>query len=154
MDTYSEFKMSDDFFMANRNQNQNQNENGNRNGIQTNTYEELEKAYDIELERIEKSIGQKLTQEFYDTTLESLNADDFYTITFIRQAADSALEEMCDVEVTDDQHGYALFIGGRYYGLYNTMVLAQEAFQNVLNDNIHTFKVPVFPSIIPLQKCD
>lgn len=116
-----------------------------------NTYDELEKAYEIELDRIEKSIGQKLTQEFYDTKLESLNADDYYTITFIRQAADSALEELCNIEVDDNQSGYVLFIGGSFYGLYTTMIEAQTASQTLLNDSTRTFKVPVFSSIIPLQ---
>ena len=117
-----------------------------------NTYEELEKAYDIELKRIEESIGQKLTQEFYDTHLESLNADDYYTITFIRQAADAALEEICDVEVDDNQSGYTIFINGRFYGLYNTMIEAQNESQLLLNDSTRTFKVPVIASIIPLQQ--
>jgi hypothetical protein len=120
--------------------------------ISQNTYEELEKAYEIELERIEKTIGQKLTQEFYDTKLSELYPDDFYTITFIRQAADTALEERCDIVIDDDQHGYVLFISGNFHGIYNTMIEAQTASHNILNDSTRTFKVPVFSSIMLLEK--
>jgi hypothetical protein len=116
-----------------------------------NTLKELEDAYEIELARIEESIGQKLTQEFYDNKLEALNVDDYYTITLLRQAVDTALEELCDVEVDDNQKGYALFIGGKYYGIFDTMILAQEYTSELLENPDNKFKVPIFPSIIPLM---
>lgn len=119
-----------------------------------NTYEDLERAYTIELDRIEQSIGKKLTQEVYDNELFKINEDDFYTITFIRQAADSALEDMCDIEVDNNQTGYALFIGGKFYGLFDTMILAQSASRGLLGDSNNTFSVPIFSSIIPLMQTD
>ena len=121
---------------------------------QGNTNEDLERAYKIELDRIEQSIGKKLTQEVYDNELFKINEDDFYTITFIRQAADSALEDMCSIEVDDNQTGYALFIGGKCYGLFDTMILAQAASRGLLGDSTNTFKVPIFSSIIPLMHTD
>jgi len=119
---------------------------------QSNSYEDLERAYNIELDRIESSIGKKLTQEVYDNELFNLNEDDYYTITFIRQAADSALEDMCDIEVDDNQHGYCLFIGGKCYGIFDTMILAQAASRDLLENPANKFKVPIFSSIIPLMQ--
>jgi hypothetical protein len=119
-----------------------------------NTCNDLERAYEIELDRIEQSIGKKLTQEVYDNELFNINEDDFYTITFIRQALDAALEETCSIEVDDNQYGYCLFIGGKCYGIFDTMILAQAASSTLLSDSGNEFRVPVFSSIIPLMHTD
>ena len=116
-----------------------------------NTCNDLQRAYEIELDRIELSIGKKLTQEVYDNELCNMNEDDFYTITFIRQALDAALEETCSLEVDDNQSGYCLFIGGKCYGIFDTMILAQAASSALLGDSNNAFRVPVFSSIIPLM---
>jgi hypothetical protein len=119
-----------------------------------NTCNDLQRAYEIELDRIEQSIGKKLTQEVYDNELFKINEDDFYTITFIRQALDAALEETCSLEVDDTQYGYCLFIGGKCYGIFDTMILAQAASSALLGDSNNTFMVPIFSSIIPLMRAD